>query len=223
MAKKEKYKSIQVFQNPLLERLTHVHPIVPLLVWVPVIAFLFFRSVTTHELSVFAIGTVALFAFFFWTLAEYLLHRFVFHFNAVTPFEKRVEFLIHGLHHADPVDPTRLVMPPAGALILGVTLYSLFRLLIGPVWVDPFFAGFLIGYLCYDYTHYAVHHFTPRTKLGKLIKHHHMLHHFVTPEARWGVSSPIWDAVFGTMTVNQPSSKKHVASSEDSDAVEQPI
>jgi sterol desaturase/sphingolipid hydroxylase (fatty acid hydroxylase superfamily) len=29
-----------------------------------------------------------------------------------------------------------------------------------------------------------------------------MLHHFKTPEARYGVSSPIWDFVFGTNPAN---------------------
>ncbi|MCM2322727.1 MAG: sterol desaturase family protein, partial [Oligoflexia bacterium] len=52
-----------------------------------------------------------------------------------------------------------------------------------------------------DYTHFAVHHFTPRTRYGKMLKQHHMLHHYVDPEARWGVSSPFWDYVFGTLKV----------------------
>jgi sterol desaturase/sphingolipid hydroxylase (fatty acid hydroxylase superfamily) len=207
MAKREKYKSIQVFENPFLERLTHVHPIVPLLVWVPVVAFIFYRSVTVHELAATPILIVAAIGFFSWTLVEYLLHRYTFHFNAVSPLEKRIEFLIHGLHHADPVDPTRLVMPPAGGAILGVILYSLFRLLLGAVWVDPFFAGFLIGYLCYDYAHYSIHHFTPRTRYGKMLKSHHMQHHFVAPNSRWGVSSPFWDVIFGTLVV-RPSAKR---------------
>jgi sterol desaturase/sphingolipid hydroxylase (fatty acid hydroxylase superfamily) len=64
--------------------------------------------------------------------------------------------------------------------------------------VLPFFGFFLVGYLCYDYTHYYVHHFIPRTRWGKMIKAAHMNHHYVSPDARFGVSSPLWDYIFGT-------------------------
>lgn len=193
------YKSLQVFKNPYLEKLTHVHPITPLIVWTPIIAYLFWRSFIVDELSPFTIGSMGALGFGVWTIVEYLLHRYVFHYEGEGPITQRLHFLIHGLHHEDPVDPTRLVMPPAASLIIGFGLYSIFRPMVGPVLIDPFFAFFSIGYLCYDYIHYAVHHFTPRTRLGKFLKQSHMIHHFVSPNARWGVSSPIWDYVFGTM------------------------
>lgn len=179
--------------------LTHVHPVVPLIVWAPVVLFLVWRSYAVLGISALSIVLVGVGAMIFWTLAEYFLHRFVFHFRAESPAEKRLQFLIHGLHHDDPVDPTRLVMPPAAAVILAIILFSLFRLALGPVWVEPFFAFFLVGYLCYDYTHYWIHHFTPRSKFGKMIKQHHMLHHFTAHNAKWGVSSPLWDYIFRTM------------------------
>jgi len=137
--------------------------------------------------------------FFLWTLVEYLLHRFVFHYESEGQLGQRIHFLIHGLHHNDPIDPTRLVMPPVASLILAVIFYSAFQCVLGPVFVEPFFAFFLIGYLCYDYIHFAVHHFTPRTRLGKFLKQSHMQHHYVNPNIHLGVSSPLWDYVFGTM------------------------
>jgi hypothetical protein len=48
--------SVRLFQNDLLEALTHVHPIVPLLFWGPVVAFLLWRSVAVHELPLRARG-----------------------------------------------------------------------------------------------------------------------------------------------------------------------
>ncbi len=195
----QKQKSIRVFENDFLERLTHVHPITPLVLWLPVISWLFYRSFVSHELSWQVVLSFAVSGFVFWTLAEYLLHRFVFHFQPEGKFQERIQFLIHGLHHDDPQDATRLVMPPVPAIILGVALFALFRMLLGPVWVEPFFAAFLVGYLCYDYIHFYVHHFNPTTRFGKMLKQHHMLHHFVTHDARWGVSSPIWDYFFGTL------------------------
>jgi sterol desaturase/sphingolipid hydroxylase (fatty acid hydroxylase superfamily) len=123
----------------------------------------------------------------------------VFHFSPQSPFQKRLQFIIHGLHHDDPNDPTRLVMAPVAALILAVIFYWGFRAMFGAVYVQPFFGAFIVGYLAYDYTHYYVHHFTPRTPWGKAVKRHHMAHHFAEHDARWGVSSPLWDHVFGTL------------------------
>ena len=70
---------------------------------------------------------------------------------------------------------------------------------VGPVLVDPLFIGFTLGYLAYDGTHYAIHHFRMNSRWGRWIKRHHMVHHHTGMDARWGVSSPLWDWVFGTM------------------------
>ena len=190
--------SIRLFQSPILEALTHVHPIVPLVTWGPVVVYLLYLS-SRSGIAAGAIAGVAASGLLFWTLAEYLLHRHVFHFKPGNPFQERLEYLIHGIHHDQPEDATRLVMPPAAAVILAAVLFSLFRFVLGPVWVLPFFAGFLVGYLCYDYIHYAIHHFAMTSAAGKYLKNHHMKHHFMTHGARWGVSSPLWDIVFGTM------------------------
>ncbi|MGB5098285.1 MAG: hypothetical protein WBN82_10290, partial [Porticoccaceae bacterium] len=74
--------SIRLFRNDLLEALTHVHPVVPLLVWTPVIGWLLWRAVTLHGLSLTDLLPVAAAALLVWTLTEYGLHRFVFHFPA---------------------------------------------------------------------------------------------------------------------------------------------
>ncbi len=198
MASKKPYPSIRIFQHPWLERLTHVHPLTPLVLWLPVIALLIWSSFWVESLSVGQVLLLGMSGLVFWTFAEYILHRIVFHFEPRSPLQKRFQFLIHGLHHEDPVDPTRLVMPPVAAIAIASILYGIFRSVLGAAWVQPFFAFFLIGYLAYDYIHFAVHHFHPRSRIGKAIKHHHMIHHFVNHESHWGVSSPLWDYVFGT-------------------------
>ena len=65
--------------------------------------------------------------------------------------------------------------------------------------IKPFYAGFAVGYLAYDGTHYAVHHFKQTSRIGKFLKRHHMLHHHADHDGGFGVSSPLWDYVFGTM------------------------
>ena len=44
-------ESVRLFENPLLEKLSHVHPIVPLLVWGPVAIWLIARAATVHGIG----------------------------------------------------------------------------------------------------------------------------------------------------------------------------
>ncbi len=191
--------SLRLFQNPVLERLTHIHPITPFLFWLPWVAFLLYRASAVGELSVRSILGVGLLGFCIWTLMEYLLHRFVFHFQSEHPAIKRFVFLLHGNHHDVPDDKTRLVMPLIASVPMAIALYLFFLIFLGSQWVDAFFAFFLLGYLWYDFTHYATHHFKPRTRLGFRVKKNHMDHHFVHHDSYWGVSSPFWDYIFGTL------------------------
>ncbi len=195
----KEHQSLQIFKNPFFERFTFVHPILPLLLWGPIVVGLVWRSFAVHSLNAYEVFGVGLSAFLFWTLAEYLLHRYLFHFEPHGKMQERFLFIVHGNHHDDPNDPYRLVMPPFVSIVLALIFFSLFKYVMGPVYVEPFFAFFILGYLTYDYTHFAIHHFTPHTRVGRWIKNHHMQHHYVNPLSRWGVSSPLWDYVFGTV------------------------
>ncbi|NDG83668.1 MAG: fatty acid hydroxylase [Proteobacteria bacterium] len=190
------HQSVRLFKNPVLEALTHVHPSVPFIVWVPVVAYQL--AVATGLLSIGSIALAFALGVVFWTLTEYAMHRYVFHFKATTKAGQYLVFLFHGIHHDDPEDPTRLVMPPVVSIVLGALFYALFTATLGPVNTRPFFAGFISGYLVYDYIHFATHHFRPRTAWGKALKENHMKHHYLKKGGKWGVSSPLWDHVFGS-------------------------
>ena len=194
-----KDETVALFQNPFLERFTRVHWSVPLIVYLPVVSWLLYRSSRNPDLSSGTIIGLCLAGVFTWTLTEYLLHRFVFHYMPTSIWGKRLHFLMHGVHHDYPNDSWRLVMPPSVSLPLAVIFYILFRLTLGPAFVFSFFAGFLLGYLAYDMIHYATHHAPLKGGLGLLLKHHHMKHHYQTDTLGYGVSSPLWDYVFGTM------------------------
>lgn len=198
LAKSKHPQSIRIFQSPWLEMLTHVHPLTPLLLWMPVVVVLLWKSFGVGRVASFQHATLGLSGLLCWSLLEYILHRFLFHFRAHSPIEKRIQFIIHGLHHADPSDATRLVMPPTVSIVLALLFYGIFRWLLGEILVRPFFAAFLVGYLAYDYIHFSVHHFTPHTRFGMSLKRNHMRHHFDPKGSRWGVSSPFWDHVFGS-------------------------
>jgi sterol desaturase/sphingolipid hydroxylase (fatty acid hydroxylase superfamily) len=194
----KKYDSIRIFQNPILEATTHVHPLVPLLMWVPIIGYLFYRSVVQHSLDALTYAALFLGGLLLWTLVEYVLHRWVFHYEARGPLGKRFVFLFHGLHHDDPHDPTRLVMPPVPAILIAAILYQGFSWLFPDRYLDALFASFMVGYLCYDYIHYATHHFAMTSKVGKFLRSYHLKHHFQHAPARFGVSNPLWDYLLGT-------------------------
>ncbi len=189
---------MRLFENDLLERLSHVYPLTPLLVWMPVIAALLWHTLARRRLEAGVVAALAAAGLVVWSLTEYAIHRFAFHLAPTSRVRRRVQFIFHGVHHEDPDDPTRLLIPPALAIAMAAILYALFRIVLGPAGVEPFFACFLLGYLVYDYTHFAIHHRRPRTPLGRYLRRRHMLHHFVTPDARWGVTSPLWDWVFRT-------------------------
>jgi len=192
------YKSMPMFENPLLEKFSHVHPIVPLVLWLPVVGYCLWKAASNPTITVVEILSFFIAGVVTWTLAEYCLHRFLFHWNADSKIGKRIVFIFHGIHHDDPNDWTRLVMPPVPAIFLAVIFFSLFQVIFGVPKVFPFFSGFILGYLAYDYIHYATHHFKPRTAFGRYLKQNHMLHHFSHKGEKWGVSSPLWDFVFGT-------------------------
>jgi sterol desaturase/sphingolipid hydroxylase (fatty acid hydroxylase superfamily) len=183
----------------LIDRISRVHPVTPLVLWMPLVVWLLYRSIDAAQLGPWGMALVAVAALVTWTLTEYMVHRFLFHLAATSPARQRIQFVIHGIHHEAPGDPERLLMPPIPAAFGVAVLYALFRAVLGPALAEPFLAWFLVGYLTYDYTHLAIHRGRPRTRLGRYLRRRHMHHHFVNPEAGWGVTSPLWDWVMGTM------------------------
>jgi dihydroceramide fatty acyl 2-hydroxylase len=148
-----------------------------------------------------ALELIGLFAagVFIWTLSEYWLHRLIFHWEPDNAFGRRMHFIIHGVHHDHPNDKLRLVMPPGASIPLALLFAGLFWLIFGTPTAYPLFAGFLAGYLGYDYMHYYLHHFVPKSRLGKHLREQHMRHHFQDHRYGFGVSTPLWDAVFRTL------------------------
>jgi sterol desaturase/sphingolipid hydroxylase (fatty acid hydroxylase superfamily) len=195
---KTKYQSIRLFENPFLESLSHVHPITPLILWVPIISYLLSHSIKNSPMPFWHYVILFFCGIFTWTLAEYLIHRFVFHYRASSSFGKRIIYLFHGNHHDDPNDPGRLVMPPVPGLLLFSLIYFPLSLIIYEKYFQPLMAFFLMGYLAYDYVHFATHHFKMKSKWGRYIKTYHLKHHYTQFDERYGVSNPLWDFIFKT-------------------------
>ncbi|MVN92371.1 sterol desaturase family protein [Mucilaginibacter aquatilis] len=191
-------ESVRMFKSDLLEALSKVHWTVPLYVFIPIIGFLSYWAFTHTGITVAGFFGLMVAGLAFWTFAEYILHRYVFHFVPKAEWALRIHFIFHGVHHDYPSDAKRLVMPPSASIPMATILFLLFNWILPEGYIFSFFPGFLIGYLVYDISHYAIHHFNFKGGMWKRIKQHHMLHHYQDPSKGYGVSSPIWDKVFGS-------------------------
>ncbi|MBP6334384.1 MAG: sterol desaturase family protein [Bacteroidia bacterium] len=201
-----KDKTERMFKNDFLESLSRIHFSVPLFIYVPVILFFGYQSVFVFDLSVLQMIGYIVLGLFIWTFTEYILHRFVFHWMPPGKIGARMHFIFHGVHHDYPSDSKRLVMVPTVSIPLAVLLYVIFLQILGPALVAPFFIGFLAGYLFYDMTHYAIHHYNFKSKFWLDLKQHHMLHHYQDMEHGFGVSSKFWDLIFRTTFKRRTSS-----------------
>jgi len=185
-----------MFESRLLDACSRVHPAVPVLVFVPAIV-----ALTAWELAFQGLTAtlgLMLIGYALWTLFEYWLHRLVFHFEPERGIGARAHWIIHGVHHEHPNDPLRLVMPPAVSIPLAGLVFALLYAIFGHRYAPGVGAGFFAGYLIYDMLHYYVHHFTPRTRLGRMLRERHMRHHFQDDTKGFGISAPYWDEVFRT-------------------------
>ena len=188
--------SPRMFDSDLLDKLSRVHPAVPVVIFLPAISILL--ALGAAELSVLATIGMLAGGYAFWTLSEYWIHRAIFHFEPEDGFGARLHWIIHGVHHDHPNDPLRLVMPPAVSVPLSSLFVLGFWAVFGAPLFLPFAAGFLAGYLAYDMTHYALHHHKPKTRVGKRLRELHMRHHFQDHTTGFGISAPYWDKAFGT-------------------------
>lgn len=208
-----KNESVRMFESGFLEFFSHVHPATPLAIYLPVIAFMFDLAVRQRAqafglvLGLFALGILI------WTLVEYTMHRWVFHYQPKSRWGKQLHFLLHGVHHDYPKDASRLVMPPIVSIPLALLFCGLFFFVFDRV-APAAFAGFLIGYLFYDMVHYATHHFSMKRGVWLWLKKYHMRHHYDDDHVGYGVSSPLWDYVFGTRAP-RPDAANPLADSRD--------
>jgi len=186
----------QMFNQPFIEWFTVVHPAVLPAVYVPLAAWMFWlglHSGLSVPVSVASfVGGVAL-----WTLMEYIIHRFSFHFAPRGRFGVVLAYLIHGVHHAYPEDHRRWATPPIMSVPIGLALYALFSVVFGR-YVNPIGSGVALGYMTYDLMHYMVHRGKVKSRVARFLRSHHMQHHYSSPERRFGVTSPFWDYVFRT-------------------------
>lgn len=191
-----KNETIPLFKNPVLEYFSHIHPITPVIVYVPVIlvtAYFGLQNITIPAFIFTFLGGILL-----WTITEYTIHRWAFHYHPKSDSGKKIHFLVHGIHHDYPRDATRLVMPLLVSVPLALLFYFLFTLTFG-TYNLALFSGFVLGYVSYDSIHYATHHLPMKGKIGNFLRVYHLRHHYEDENTAYGVSNPLWDYIFRTV------------------------
>src|ERR1700722_19050234 len=142
-----KDETVPLFKNPVLDFVSKVHFTVPLIIYIPVILIFLYYSIFEYHQSILVSGPLLILGLFVWTLTEYNMHRFVFHWMPPGKIGEKINFWVHGVHHAYPKDSMRLVMVPVISLPLGFLFYFVFRLILGEEYTAPFFVGLVSGYL----------------------------------------------------------------------------
>ena len=204
-------ESPRMFESDLLDFFSRIPWWSVPLIWVPVVGgFLYVGSTAGVPLGTLLAHFVA--GWLVWTLMEYWLHRTLFHWVPRASWGERFHFYLHGVHHQWFQDKLRLVMPPAVSIMLAVVvnaiLFGIAALIepwVAPTWPFGIFAGIAWGYMVYDVTHYYIHHIKPRTRIGLALRAHHNKHHHNPKykDLKFGVSTTLWDHVFGTYEVRE--------------------
>ncbi|KAG0210803.1 fatty acid alpha-hydroxylase, partial [Mortierella sp. GBA30] len=185
----------RIFGSPYLEVFTKTPWYIIPIFWLPIVAYNIHRSLETG-LIVDQVAAFFITGVFLWTLAEYVIHRFLFHLDDLLPdstFWLTAHFLLHGIHHYVPMDRMRLVMPPVLGVALATPLYKLAHSLFAESQAYAVMAGAFFGYILYDMTHYYLHHAKVFKIHFKEMKTYHLAHHYKNFEGGYGITSKIWD------------------------------
>ena len=194
----DNFGSATLFSNPVLERISRTHISIPITLFLAISSVSLFYGVTATSIP-FGFGlAVAVLGIVAFTFVEYMMHKHFFHMEPDTPIKDKLQYGIHGVHHDYPRDKDRLAMPPFVSAAYAAILYLVFTLLMGD-FALYFLPGFLLGYSGYLGVHYVVHVYNPPKNFLKVLWVNHAIHHYKNPDSAFGVSSPLWDYLLGTL------------------------
>jgi sterol desaturase/sphingolipid hydroxylase (fatty acid hydroxylase superfamily) len=131
---------------------------------------------------------------FFWTLCEYILHRFLGHEHKGKNFFKSE----HQLHHSKFNYFAPFYKKAIASIVVSTILFIVLNLFLSPLNAFAFVFGFTSMYFLYESTHFRYHSVEPIIKPFILLRKHHFYHHFHNPKVNHGVTTRLWDRVFGT-------------------------
>ncbi|WP_194774177.1 sterol desaturase family protein [Pararhodonellum marinum] len=187
-----------MFDNPVLEKISRTHISIPITMFlgIGVVSLYFALTVTAIPLSTGLL--LMLVGFLVFTFVEYMMHKHLYHMIPDSKWKDKLQYSIHGVHHDYPKDKDRLAMPPFVSALYAAIFYFVFTFIMGD-YALYFLPGFLIGYALYLGVHFIVHAFQPPKNFLKILWVNHAIHHYKDPDVAFGVSSPLWDIILGTM------------------------
>ena len=124
-----------------------------------------------------------------WSLLEYVFHRWVYH-QGRTP-----AHVGHQKHHETPEALIAMPWFIVTGFMASAWYVSAYRLQFH--FILSFMAGLLTGFVFYGIFHHVHHHFHFKNRQYRKLRAHHFIHHQYT-DVNFGVTSRLWDHVFGT-------------------------
>ena len=125
-----------------------------------------------------------------WGLVEYSIHGVLSH---------RFRTFVSPLHWSHHRNPAAVFTAPLAWLPVATIFYAIAALLVGHFLATGFMTGVLTGFTRYEIVHWRLHFREPRSARERLLRCHHLAHHFVNPRAYHGVTTRLWDRVFGSL------------------------
>lgn len=184
------------------------NPLTALFFVVPLVLFWLFRM-DFNSISKLNTFFLILAGFIQWSLLEYLLHRFLFHWRPKNIIVRNAVESIHIYHHRNIKDQEVITSGPVFAIFWSCINFSILNLLTLSLNQSAHIMfGLTIAYYAYEWIHYLVHHKNFNSGPMKYLQDYHLLHH-----ERWhgnyGQTSPLWDMLLGTsLSVKEIQSEK---------------
>lgn len=198
LEKPDNFGTAQMFSNPILERITRTHILVPITMFIVLGGVSIYYGIQKTDLQWSSAALLFIAGYFGFTLVEYMMHKHFFHMEPDTYIKDKLQYTVHGVHHDYPKDKDRLAMPPFVSAFYAAILYLVFKLIMGNL-AYYFLPGFLLGYALYLGIHYLVHAIPPPKNFMKVLWLNHAIHHYKDPDVAFGVSTSLWDHILGTM------------------------
>ena len=125
-----------------------------------------------------------------WSPLGYAIHGLLSH---------RFRTLVTPLHWGHHRMPAAVFTSPLAWIPTAGALFALAVGLSGVALGAAFSLGLLVGFLRYELVHWRIHFCVPRSAHERRLRDHPLAQHFVDPRAYHGVTSHVWDHVFGTL------------------------
>ena len=167
--------------------------------YTPILALICTAAGLRGKHTVFYVAALLASGFLSWGLIEYTVHRFVLHSKQSFWGARLPGNLTHLRHHARPQELDRLHVALRESIPVSLAYCLLAWLLLGSwqsmVWA---YTGMMMGYFLYECLDLLAHHGAPRSRLLRYFCRYHLQHHYHDARARYGVTTPLFDYLFGT-------------------------